>query len=200
MAAALWWWPGTCSAAPAALRWTRPCREEQLPQTTGTEPVTWGPSHQQINFLPRGTCCSMVQDFRDSTCPPNPTPSLLHHLCSGPSSLVGRTPQLPDPRLPHRGLGCSGTAPCHPPSHPTSRSLSSQLSAHLLVPQLCHLPQQTVVCLFLSVSPDWMAEPMRTGWSPLGSQQHQAQHTGGTYTFWDDSDGEGCSQGTSWLG
>ena len=44
-----------------------------------------------------------------------------------------------------------------------ARSLSSQLSAHLLVPQLCHLPQQTVVCLFLSVSPDWMAEPMRTG-------------------------------------
>ena len=45
----------------------------------------------------------------------------------------------------------------HPPSHPTSRSLSSWLSAHLLVPQLCHLPQQTVVHLFLSPPTGWLS-------------------------------------------
>ena len=134
--------------------------------------VLYGPGLQRLNMSPL-----------------TPTSSLLHHLCSCPSSLMGCTPPPLGPRLPHRGLGCSGTAPCHPPSHPTSRSLSSRLSAHLLVPQLCHLLQQVVVHLFPSVSPDWMAEPIRTGWSPLGSQQHQAQHTRGIYTFWDDSGG-----------
>ena len=203
MAAALWWWPGTCSPAPAALRWTWPCREEATvarsnrplgqnlwPETLIISRSIFSPEehgalwsrtsdtqHVPPNpqFLPSSTICAQV--------PPVSWAAPPHRQAqSCPTEAWDALGQLPPSSIPPYFQVTELLAEC-PPACPTALS-----------PPAANCGASVSVCL-----------PQLDGWAhedrliSTGEPAAQAQHIG-IYTFWDDSDGEGCSQGMSWLG